>query len=326
MVTLHPPNEGTPWCVDLTMNNDQKTLARIMFHNKILRSDAQAYEDLFVWVLGYAYPDFAPVKPQGQIGDQKNDGYLRGQGVYYQVYAPEDLKKSTRNASEKLKDSFDGLKEYWDSISQVREFYMVFNDKFRGAYPEVDKDLAAIKTNFGLDKCACFLAKDLESLLFTQPDDIINVIAGYLPNPENIKTLDYSILNEVIGHIMDKKRKLDLQENLTAPDFSEKIKFNGLGPQVAAYLNNASYQVGILEDFFSLNSAFPKQALRDVLRNVYLQGTKAEYGDQGDQVFMHILNEASPKETEPYESAVLVLMAYYFEACDIFEDPPRGGS
>jgi hypothetical protein len=33
---------------------------------------------------------------------------------------------------------------------------------------------------------------------------------------------------------------------------------------------------------------------------------------------------ASPRDEQLYQSAVIVIMAKYFEACDIFERPPEG--
>jgi hypothetical protein len=40
-----------------------------------------------------------------------------------------------------------------------------------------------------------------------------------------------------------------------------------------------------------------------------------------DKRFIYILNTASCKKVKPVIDAVLVLMSYYFEACDIFEEP-----
>jgi hypothetical protein len=43
----------------------------------------------------------------------------------------------------------------------------------------------------------------------------------------------------------------------------------------------------------------------------------------GDELFLRIVSIASPKEEQTYQSAVIVIMAKYFEACDIFEPPPK---
>jgi hypothetical protein len=41
----------------------------------------------------------------------------------------------------------------------------------------------------------------------------------------------------------------------------------------------------------------------------------------GDELFWAIVKKASPKNETPYQTAVIIIMAKYFEACDIFEFP-----
>jgi hypothetical protein len=40
-----------------------------------------------------------------------------------------------------------------------------------------------------------------------------------------------------------------------------------------------------------------------------------------DQIFFDILGKLTPNDSETTQSAALVLMAYYFESCDLFIDP-----
>lgn len=72
------------------MDENEKYIARLIFQNRIYESNGQKYEDIFSKVMTYSNPNFNSVKPQGQFGDRKNDGFDRTTGVYYQVYAPED--------------------------------------------------------------------------------------------------------------------------------------------------------------------------------------------------------------------------------------------
>lgn len=52
--------------------------------------------------------NFQQVKPQGQYGDRKNDGFDKTTGTYYQVYAPEDIKIKEKETIEKLVTDFSG--------------------------------------------------------------------------------------------------------------------------------------------------------------------------------------------------------------------------
>lgn len=42
----------------------------------------------------------------------------------------------------------------------------------------------------------------MENLLFSLEEDQILSISGFIPDPANIKQIDYSVLNEVIAYIM----------------------------------------------------------------------------------------------------------------------------
>ncbi len=307
------------------MNSKEKYIARILFKNKILTSNGQAFEDLFVSVMQHSDPGFIPVKPQGNIGDRKNDGYNKNLGKYYQVFAPENPETALNDAVKKLSTDFAGLKEYWPLINPINEYHFVFNDKYHGTNPTIEKELSTIKTKNNLNDSSVILCKHLEELLFTLPDDVLFTIIGNIPDPTTIDTLPYSVVNEVINHILEHKQLLDYEQILKAPEFEEKIKFNGLSDNISALLTSASYHVGTLESYFRANSAFVKQDVRDALNDMYRSTLEENYGqivdDSSipDRRFMDILRQCSP--TNYSQEAALVIMAYFFESCDIFKDP-----
>ena len=41
----------------------------------------------------------------------------------------------------------------------------------------------------------------------------------------------------------------------------------------------------------------------------------------GDRLFWEIVNEVSPEANSQYQATLIILMAKYFETCDIFEEP-----
>ncbi len=53
------------------MNVNEKTLVRQLFQNKILKSDGQSFEDMFIDIMNYAEKQFQAIKPWGNIGDRK---------------------------------------------------------------------------------------------------------------------------------------------------------------------------------------------------------------------------------------------------------------
>jgi len=301
------------------MNAQEKTLARHLFVSKVLKADGQAFEDIFTAVMNYAEADFQQIKPWGNIGDRKNDGYIKSKSVFYQVYAPEDINKSYVGAVEKVQKDFDGLKATW---SPIKEFYFVVNDKYKGVNADCEKTIQEIKKMHNLDKAGLLTAKDIENKLFALNDDQILKIAGLTPDPANIKELDYSILSEVISHIMKLPLNKGEQPRIVLPDWNEKIKFNALSDSVSSLLSNGYYQLSSLEDYLKNNGDFFADALRDKMNDIYSQ-EKENYG--GDDLFWAVVDAAIPRAEQAYQTSAIVIMAKYFETCDVFEEPLQKG-
>jgi hypothetical protein len=302
------------------MNIQEKTIARQLFQNKILKADGQAFEDIFTAIMNYSEPDFRSIKPWGNIGDRKNDGYIKSKGIFYQVYAPEDIVKSYISAINKLKTDFEGLKSHW---SPINEFYFVVNDKFRGVNADCEQVIQEIKEKHHLNNTGFLTAKDLENILFKLEVDQIFLITGNIPNPAGIKQLDYSILTEVIGYIMQLPLKKGDKSKIVWPKWDEKIKFNNLSEPTANLLNNGYFQLHYLKEYLSNNSDFLADSLRDKMNEIYLQEKNIH---NGDDLFWAIVDCASPKAEHMYQTSVIVIMSKYFETCDIFEEPPQEGS
>ena len=301
------------------MNVNEKTLVRQLFQNKILRSDGQSFEDMFTKIMNYAEEQFQAIKPWGSIGDRKNDGYIRDKGIYYQVYAPEDITKSYISTIDKLKRDFSGLKAHWDPIN---EFYFVVNDKYKGVHADCEKTIQKIKDEHRLIEAKFLTAKDIENILFTLEDDQVFSIAGFIPDPLSIKQIDFSILNEVIGYIMKLPLKRNSEYDVVLPDWEEKMLFNNLSVPVANLLNNGYLQVSSLEEYLANNSDFLADTLRDKVNEVYSEERALHIGDE---LFWTIVDRLSPRNEQIYQTTVIIIMAKYFETCDIFEDPSLEG-
>ena len=289
-------------------------LARHLFQNKIMKADGQAFEDIFTAIMNYAEDDFRSIKPWGNIGDRKNDGYIKTKGIYYQVYAPEDIRKSYTNSIDKLKSNFDDLKFHWNPVN---EFYFVVNDKYKGVNADCEQAIQNIKAKHNLNAAGFLTAKDLENILFKLDDDQILSISGNIPDPASIKQLDYSILNEVIAHIMKLSLEKGSKPKIIPPNLNKKLKFNNLSEPIACLLNNGYFQLHSLNEYLSDNSGFLADSLRDKMNDIY---TQEKNTSKGDELFWAIVNSASPKSETMYQTSVIVIMSKYFETCDIFEE------
>ncbi|HDS1202086.1 TPA: hypothetical protein QD004_001364 [Shewanella algae] len=187
---------------------------RDKFKLLIHESTGQKYEDLFVKVMGYATPSFQPVKAHGNIGDRGNDGWCANGGIYYQVYAPEDLPSNNESSINKMKADFDKLASYWNKISPVQEYYFVVNDKYKGVSPHIYNAISDLKSKHNLKNAGVMLAMDLENLLFRQAQDVISSVVGTSNHTEQKKIYEYII--EELTRRMYLQHWPSISENLIA--------------------------------------------------------------------------------------------------------------
>lgn len=316
------------------MTPQQKALYRLMFKERLSRLEGMAFQNFFSEIMQYSDSDFKPVKPQGSQGDWKNDGHNPKAGCYYQVYSPERFDESS--AVNKLKHDFTGLVSKWGETSVypngVQEFYFVINDRFRvtpGGYPTTIASLEKLKQIHRLKKCELFLSKDLEDILLGLKEDQIISVIGYPPNPADIDVLPLNLVHEVITHIIDSTRIRSFNQSLVNPDFDSKIKFNRLDV-TGHLLRDANYRSGSLEEYFNANSKFIRQEVRDRLKGLYDEVKSLDLQGGTDGQLFHILNQITPtlsntnnRLMKELQDAALVLMAYFFEFCDIFEEPAK---
>lgn len=312
------------------MDRDEKYLIRIMFQNKIYSSDAQEFENLFTKIMGYRYNNFRAVKPQGPLGDMKNDGYILNTGTFYQVYGPEDIAKSIEKSITKLNEDSEGLIDKWSNDSNINSFNYVVNDKYKGANVTVHKkllELDRILNKIAADnkiKTGLIVAKDLENLLFELDEDSIIAIVGLPPRTNAIYDVDYDALNEVVNHILNLPAK-NYTDELYVPDFDEKIKFNGLSKIVARRLDSAAINYGDVEVYFENQGDFLRDDIKNRFKKLYDESKNKiseEEKNFADRRYMYILEKSMPKDHKnSIQQAVECLLAFYFESCDIFEAP-----
>lgn len=303
------------------MTSEQQFMAGIMFENKILSYEGQKFEDFFIAIMTNSYSNFECVKAYGKEGDHKNDGFDKTTGTYYQVFAPENIKngKTINEAVKKLEKDFTGLYAYWNGLCPIKSFYFVINDKFKGIPVPIHKKCLELNAEDKYEniKMDLFTAKDLKKEFFTLNEEEMYQIIGYIPN-QNVDHITITALDRTIEYISNMKFKNPSDDELVVPEFNKKIKFNDLNDAIESYLNSGSYQEGILKEYFN-NAPGTDEIVQKKFRALYLE-SKEKYPDNNNR-FVYILEKASNDGSIATKSCVLVLMAYYFASCDIFEKP-----
>jgi hypothetical protein len=306
------------------MTRDEKYLGRIILKNKFYEADKQAFEDLFTKIMQNQDSNFKQVKPQGSLGDGKCDGFNDKTGDYFQVYAPEDLVGNEAAMLSKMDSSIAGLLDFWESKKFiVKRFNYVIKDNYKNVYALVYANAKVLAEKYKIE-CVVIICKDVEDIFMSLDEDkMIDVLGGLIPNPENISNFDYHTMDEVVNHLKERKARRILERIPSNPNFDNKIIFNSLSDVISEFLNSGQRQNFAINDFFQLNSKFIKEDLREIFSTLYEEAKDIipESETKNDEIFQYIVEKSSPNEKQSTYDAIFVLMAYYFEYCDIFETP-----
>ena len=301
-----------------------------LFKLRIYENDGNPFQALFNNVASRQYgDDFQPVRPWGKSGDRGNDGFLKSEGHYFQLYAPESNPSAkVKEAVNKAFHDFNKLKSRYENL---KKYTFVFNDKFKGIPEPIHKTLQEIEAKFKVDaraQGAHWLLNIFMNLDAQSKESILNTVP-----PDYTVRVSPSILRETLDFII---KDIDIlkppsQCNLP-PGFNRKVKFNKLGQYFADLLKQFYTQTPILQKLIkespALNIILPK-----VLDNTYTALKKRYEGieDKADIIFVSMVENLKPRVESStihakiiehgYKEAVLVVMAQYFEPCAFYEDP-----
>jgi hypothetical protein len=287
------------------------------FRIAFLEAKGDGFQRLFEKLMAKVHPnDFMACRPWGNAGDRKNDGYLPSARTLFQSYAPNELKAAA--AINKINADFEGAKNHWEKYFD--EWTFVHNAPDGRLGPRIIEALAKLgqenpKIKIGHFGWEEMLAKfrqlnlqDLESWF------------GPSLTMEAIVNLGYSDLMAVLTHI----------NVAPAPATSEvkdvsrgKIEANLLSPVVADFLKIGMQKSPLVMQFFDnwKNPVYGEQ-IASAFKSQYVSLRDATPALHPDEIFGKLETWAGGvvNTTPTHKAAVLAVMAYLFDKCEIFED------
>ena len=294
------------------------------FRYEVQKSDGNNFENLFTRVMQAKDHSFRQVKPQGQLGDKKNDGFIADKGEFYQVYAPEDLSANDTKALEKLNEDFKGLIDYWPQHGfTVKKFRYVVNDKYKNVGPGVYAGVQSLKTANPSIDIGLLTSVDLTNIFKSLSDDDKIDVLG--PNPELTQDFyDAKVMHDIVEYVMNSKLDPLMVQIPNDVDFQKKLDYNKLNDHIKQLLKNALIRICDVEDYFNINVDFQKDELRNRMSGFYQKACVdvADSDNHPNEVFISLYENLCPKTSSTSaKNAILVLIAYYFQTCDIFKVP-----
>jgi len=284
------------------------------FENAFLRSKGDAFQDVFERLMSLAYrADFMACRPWGSQGDRKNDGFLKSDRCLFQVYAPNEIKAAKAKA--KITEDFEGAKAYWGT--HFSKWVFVHNAA-DGLPPHVQSLLLDFENDNPGIQLEPWGLEELRPIFRALAIDDKASWFGLAPTDATKVTLGFGDLQVV----------LERMAALPVPPIADvrdvpmgKIEANALSESVARLLKEGMIKSRLVADFFS-------QWYDETLGEKLAEAFKAEYRrlrghNSPSQTFAELQSWAGGdrRGTPEHELAVLTVLAYYFERCDIFEEP-----
>ena len=94
------------------MDDLARAFYKMKFELAFVTKKAGEFQDFFSSIMEKRYPaDFVRMRPWGNVGDRKNDGYVRTRRILFQSYAPNEMEAAKCVA--KINEDFSGALPHW---------------------------------------------------------------------------------------------------------------------------------------------------------------------------------------------------------------------
>lgn len=263
--------------------------------------------------------DFEPIKAGGQHGDKKSDGRRISTETVFQCYAPESPATFAAKAVAKIQDSFPDVLRYWPNLTE----WVFIHNNMEGITSAVSDTLEDLRSKYPNVKISSASRRYLKDLLHDRLT-VSQMLDIYPMARLNFKEVEMEHVRPLLKRIIrDKTTTPDLVDFGGIPD-EKKLDYNDLSYDSKLYLKNAFLHIGIVDRYLEAMSV-PSNAsdLQAEMRAKYL-GLK-DLGYDPDEILGKLVSFVRGVEDDPKTmAAAYVVVAYYFDACDVFENVPEG--
>lgn len=313
---LRRKNESNPIPI---MDQLQRAFFGLHFRADFLSKRGEAFQDWFVRIMQSRYlADFDAVRAYGAKGDFKCDGRRLSTGTIYQCYAPYDLKESETIA--KIKEDFAGALAHWPEF--MRSWCFVHNDD-RGLPPNVEKLFDEMRREHPGIAVTVMNEAELRDIVFEIEVEHLEALFCAVPTMTQLNAVSL----EDIKPLLDELARVDpdpLAENI-APPSPRKLEKNGLSDEAASMLRLGRQRQQKVAEYFD-KTAWPDvgERIAEAFRKRYAD-LKAMPFANAEWTFGQLAAFAGMAGEPKRQAAALSILAYFFERCDIFEDPDDDG-
>lgn len=286
------------------------------------------FENFVIEIYRMEYSNIQSIKPQGQKGDGGNDGYVPNELVL-QCYSPEHI--DAKETNKKIEKDLDrAIKSGW----KFKEWHFVINDKFEGILQDIHHKIDEIK-----DKHKGISIKLIDSKILKD-----KILSQYKNNPYKVYILlkyetkinnfnNLNLLIKTINFIADDSALLKLNQskyfiNFSLekfnPDGQKKLKINIKDKTFLKIFGSfLEKSIEIIEEYKDNIDNF--EEVGKIIKKIFLDFNKKFNSEISLQKTFDYFNERNDKIDQNYQLALWIVIAYFFDICDIGDLPNGDG-
>lgn len=287
------------------------------FRIAFLMKKGTAFQDWFAELAGHAYgSDFEAVRPYGKQGDWKCDGRQLSTGTIFQCYGPEAI--SDQNTISKIEADLAGAIEKWPDF--IKRWVFVHNDT-RGVPPAVAAHLDAKRAEYPDLEIEIWLEPALAELFGILTFDAKRLMFGIAPTQATAHSIILSDLEPIVSALQ--RHDPDPSDEVPPPPSARKLEKNALSNDAIALLRFGRLRVRLVETYFGKNVRVELgEKIAEAFRDRYAELRALELSS--DQILSYLQQFAGVSGEPKRQAAAMAVIAYFFDRCDIFEDPDEG--
>ncbi len=278
-----------------------------------------SFEDFFHDVMTLCVPGFVDVRTHGKLGDKGSDGMSLHFGKLYACYAPE-----TPNAAASIAKLRSDVKSALRQRNgQFTTFVFVHND-VRGVHPDISEELVSLSTDHPGLQFELMGMRHIRDLLGgaarISVEDVLK-----MPLPiEHTVTVGLEEMEDLLQHLAA-NRVISSNPGTASPVSVQKLHYSELTVESQAEVRDGMKHSGLIDSYYG--ERIDVTELDDVaarFRAEYVDAKRSVSEPEEILLRLRVFLAGSKTTAGPAYRAQTAVLAYFFQRCDIFDNPPAG--
>jgi hypothetical protein len=288
----------------------------------LLRSSGEQFQRLFNELMSRSHSGFVPVQPWGNLGDRGNDGYIATELRFFQLHAPSGASPNAKVSSEKAVKDFSKLLAAYNDL---KNYHFVLNDRFQGIpAPVAEAHHSISQSNGQLKECFPIGCHALRSRFEGLNEAKQVLIVGDLPSkiPHD---LDLTVLGSLLRDLADTDDDVALGRIDLPAEFDIKADFNNFSDELKTQLRHYARRSHVVDKMLTSRDPSWVQAISEEVASRYQSLSEEDNSDvrllKLAELLVPEVAKSHPHTLKAYRESAYLVIAKYFEACDVFENP-----